>query len=169
MSKVNMKNIIIEGLDGTGKTTLCNYLAKEGYSSLHFTYSSCETNLFNKYKKLLMNATNLVMDRSFISEIVYGNILRGSCRLKKKEIDELINICSQNNFILIYLYASKLKLLKRVNDPVDYNLLLKYYHLLSEEYKKNIDNISSFICVYKFCTNQMNLHKIVLEEIKYEI
>lgn len=40
-----MKNIIIEGLDGTGKSTLSAYLEQKGYTSLHCEYSNREKNV----------------------------------------------------------------------------------------------------------------------------
>lgn len=158
-----MKNIIIEGLDGTGKSTLSAYLEQKGYTSLHCEYSNREKNVFKKYKHLLLTASNLVFDRSFISEIVYGSILRGSIRIRSEEIIELLSICSNNNYILIYLYASKAELLKRVNNSADYNLLLKYYDLLSNEYQKVINRIKAHIRVIELCTDQEDYLTNLLE------
>jgi hypothetical protein len=110
-----------------------------------------------------LTASNLVFDRSFISEIVYGSILMGSIRIRSEEIIELLSICSNNNYILIYLYASKAELLKRVNNSADYNLLLKYYDLLSNEYQKVINRIKAHIRVIELCTDQEDYLTNLLE------
>lgn len=69
--------IILEGLDGTGKTTLKEGLMSYGFHSLHFDYDTTTTNIFDKYSKIISASDKqTVLDRSYISEMVYGNVIR---------------------------------------------------------------------------------------------
>lgn len=69
--------VIIEGADGTGKTTLVEKLRSEGYVSVCIPKNTpC---IFGVYKQLIYNskATDFVIDRSFITDIVYRLVLDG--------------------------------------------------------------------------------------------
>lgn len=60
--------LIIEGIDGVGKTTLVEYLQSYGIKKYHFDYDSKNMDLFTKYMKVLLeDNSELVLDRSFIS------------------------------------------------------------------------------------------------------
>ena len=64
--------IIIEGIDGTGKTTVANYLNDKGFSIYHFGFDEKNKEIDEKYLNLLeQNTANMVLDRCFISELVY--------------------------------------------------------------------------------------------------
>ena len=74
--------LIIEGIDGVGKTTLVEYLQSFGMKKYHFDYDAQNMDLFTKYMRVLDEKTDiLVLDRSFISEMVYGPVLRNNCKL----------------------------------------------------------------------------------------
>lgn len=76
--------LIVEGADGSGKTTLCNTLARDhGFKVVH-TGVPRETNgrdLFNTYLMDLWLALHedqpVVFDRLFLGEFIYGPIMRG--------------------------------------------------------------------------------------------
>ena len=69
---MNVKNIIIEGCDGTGKTTLCRLLARKyGWDTVHVT--SKDPNDFDFYKQTLRK-TNVVYDRHFLGELIYPKV-----------------------------------------------------------------------------------------------
>ena len=74
--------IIIEGLDGVGKTTLVDYFVNMGMKKYHFDYDAKNMDLFTKYMRVLEEKSDiLVLDRSFVSEMVYGPVLRNNCKL----------------------------------------------------------------------------------------
>ena len=83
--------LIIEGIDGVGKTTLVEYLQNCGMKKFHFDYDSKNMDLFSKYMKVLsVNDKELVLDRSFISEMVYGPVIRKICKLSFDDYTNLL-------------------------------------------------------------------------------
>ncbi len=78
--------ILVEGPDCAGKTTYCNWLIEQhGYRSVH--YGTFECNPLPNYLELLNSLDrydDVVIDRMWISEYVYGHALRGGERLGAK-------------------------------------------------------------------------------------
>ena len=60
---------IIEGADGSGKSTLCEQLIERGYTLI--TFKEIENVEEWLYSLSIFNNTNVIVDRSFISDIVY--------------------------------------------------------------------------------------------------
>ena len=90
--------VIIEGADGTGKTTLVEKLLSEGYVSVCIPKNTfC---IYNVYKQLIYNstATNFVIDRSFITDVVYRLVLGGQPNFNLYEISCLLS----ENMKIIY-------------------------------------------------------------------
>ena len=74
--------IVIDGYDGTGKTTLARRLAAEhGYRIWHASLTPDGTDLFARYHAIITQPQRQALDRSFISELVYGPLERGRSRL----------------------------------------------------------------------------------------
>ena len=92
-----MKNgIIIEGADQQFKSSICEKLSEATgmpiihYGLAHDGYDYCEGYFrdIDKYK------TGLIFDRSYMSELVYGPVMRNSCNItpeKKKKIEDRFN------------------------------------------------------------------------------
>lgn len=82
-----MSIIILEGPDGSGKSTLADWLKTRGYSYLHNGLYEKESGeqLLQLYSKQLLQAhqlrQNLVIDRSYLSEGIYGDVMRHEDRL----------------------------------------------------------------------------------------
>ena len=76
--------IILEGVGGAGKSTLAKALRRRGYRTIHCGFDETTTNLEAFYRDMLTSlAAPTVLDRSFISELVYGPVLRGRSRLAR--------------------------------------------------------------------------------------
>ncbi len=107
--------IILEGLDGTGKSTLSEKLKQFGYSNLYFAHDPENKDIYGKYLNILKggNLQKLILDRSFISEFVYGNVLRGGSRLSESQIQTLAKNYAQKSGRIIYLVAPYNTLVKR--------------------------------------------------------
>lgn len=141
--------IIIEGLDGTGKTTLKEGLLSNGFRSYHFDYDIVTTNIFDKYCKIISGSDKqTVLDRSFISEMVYGNVIRKHSRISYSQLDELACQCAKQGSIIVYLYAPQNVLLsRRLRDIHDTKMLEDYYDKLCEEYVLLMQRLSHYLPV----------------------
>ena len=106
--------IIVEGIDGVGKTTLVDYIVEQGLEKHHFDYDEKNMDLYKKYMRVL-NSSNLnkVLDRSFISEMVYGPVIRGKSKLELEQFKRLLLEYKKSRTSIIYLTAPKEILLKR--------------------------------------------------------
>lgn len=147
--------IIVEGLDGVGKTTLVNYFVSNGMRQHHFDYDAKNTDLMTKYMLILKeDTTSLVLDRSFISEMVYGPVLRGKSKLDLKEYKALLMAYKQVGTAIIYLTAPKdTLLLRRKNDEKDYNTIRQYYDLLNKQYDMIMRYSKGYINLYRYDTS----------------
>lgn len=102
--------IIIEGLDGVGKSTVVDYLKLFGFSNLHYDYDSNNNDLMKKYSSIAQRSdlSNLIADRSFFSEMVYGSVLRNGSRISNEQFLQL-HLLNSNHFsifvVLKYLYG----------------------------------------------------------------
>lgn len=118
--------VVVEGLERTGKTTLCKEFEKRGFVYFkdfnrinYHDITSLEGRLdttLTFLQNLSENGVNVVVDRLHISEYSYGNVLR---ELGAKNIDYVDNAISKLNSVLI--------LCKSDNDEEYKNrMLLKY-------------------------------------------
>lgn len=100
------RTVVIEGCDGTGKTTLARRLTgKHGFSFIHATRTPDHLDLTTRYLHMLDTDSRLVMDRSFVSELVYGPLQRGRSRLTWAQVLDLAEAVTQRNGAFIHLTA----------------------------------------------------------------
>lgn len=84
--------VIIEGVDGSGKSTLCKKLVDLGYDQAIITGGNTE---FERYKNLKNSykSSVVIMDRSFITDIVYRSI---DCKQRRgMNLYEIMKICDE--------------------------------------------------------------------------
>ena len=150
--------LIVEGMDGVGKTTLVDYFVLNGMKKHHFDYDVNNMDLITKYMQILKEDTShLVLDRSFISEMVYGPVLRGKSKIDLEEYKKLLIAYRQSNTAIIYLTASKDDLLlRRASDISDYNTIMQYYNSLNEQYNSIMQYSEDYIDVYHYNTSLEN-------------
>ena len=151
--------IIIEGIDGVGKTTVAEELEKFGYIKYHLTYEEkSEEGYLSILKK---DVDRLVLDRSFVSELVYGPILRSYSRINRTQTENIIRQYKKARTKLIYLKATKATLLqRRRNDIEDVTMLQEYYERLNSRY----DQIMQILCKY-FSVIEIDTSEITVAEI----
>jgi len=100
------RTVVIEGCDGTGKTTLARRLTGEhGFSHVHATRTPDHLDLTTRYLHILDTDNRLVMDRSFVSELVYGPLQRGRSRLTWAQVLDLAEAVTQRTGVFIHLTA----------------------------------------------------------------
>jgi thymidylate kinase len=93
--------IIIEGADKTGKTTLSNAI-RERFHSEYVHFGKPKKHPATEYAEYaLSNDGNLVLDRFYLGELVYGPLLRGKCGISPLEFATLERILRLKQAILI--------------------------------------------------------------------
>ena len=154
--------IILEGIDGVGKTTVADYLNKDGYVTYHFPFDEKNRDIEEKYLSVLNKDTKkMVLDRCFISELVYGPILRGYSRLSKNQLENILNMYKTVEPVVVYLKANRDDILeRRKDDNLDYSIISNYYNALNERYDKTFRVISQYLDVIRINTS---------EKCKYEV
>lgn len=158
--------IIIEGLDGTGKTTLANNLLNKNYIRINNNLTS--ESHYDKYVNIIKTSDiNSVSDRSFISEMVYGKVLSSTTKLSEEEFINLVKLYSEYETKIIYLYASKKILLERRKDDFkDSKVIFHLYQELMDEFERRLDYISAYIDVFSINTGEKNCKQALAKIIK---
>ncbi len=154
--------IILEGIDGTGKTTIADFLEKNGMKKFHYNYDPQNTDLENKYISPILNYNNkTIMDRSFISELVYGPVIRNSCRINKKQLERIIEAYTSKNIAIIYLTAEKNILLnRRKNNISDYQNIENYYEKLNQRYEMVMNVMKNYFYIEKIDTSKLKPNEL---------
>ena len=100
-------NVIVLGMDNTGKTTLCKYLNEvQDFELVH----SCGPNKTKKemeeFIRENLNKDNVVFERfCFFEEMVYGKILRGNSKFSFS--DTIFQDILESGVKIIYCRPSK--------------------------------------------------------------
>ncbi len=96
--------IIIEGCDGTGKTTLVDGLAKE-YNLGKIHISNKDPNDLDFYYQFLRK-DDVIFDRNLIGEMIYPKIFNRPQKLKEYELDYLMAKAKELDIKIIVLTAA---------------------------------------------------------------
>lgn len=107
--------IIIEGVDGAGKSTLAKQLAKIFNATIeHDKYPQTA----NQYVERLNKPGNIVFDRFMLGQFVYNS--PEERKMDTAELLDLIDYCKdRSDVILIYLDTSVEECIKRLNSRGD--------------------------------------------------
>lgn len=92
--------ILVEGPDNTGKTTLARAFESRGFHYVHNGVPDEGRNLFADYGYQLVRSAlghfkDVVIDRLYLSEFVYGNAVRGSSGITLHQVDLLTSVLSE--------------------------------------------------------------------------
>ena len=109
--------IVLEGCDGTGKTTLANILATQhGYAAVHSSRTPDDVDLVARYRSILAIPGKIALDRSFISELVYGPLQYGRSRLTPSDAAELALRVAARGGVLVHLTGSPETIVTRLRE-----------------------------------------------------
>lgn len=95
--------VLVEGVDGVGKSTLAEELKSVGYEYLHSPFVAGEA-VLERYQSTLSSVnTPAVLDRTFLSEYVYGTVVRGHSRLSLDDCLSLLGVLAARGFVVFHL------------------------------------------------------------------
>jgi thymidylate kinase len=116
--------IFLEGPDGGGKTNLANKLSKAySYEQAKFSYpktSHEKRHMFDMYSEFIHTHNDIIVDRCWYSEMVYGPIVRNEhnmTRIKMYELEKLV--ISQGGGMIIHCTDNIENLWKRFSERGD--------------------------------------------------
>ncbi|MFI9552344.1 hypothetical protein [Nonomuraea endophytica] len=127
--------IVLEGCDGVGKTTHAEALATGyGYRRVHADRTPEGADLFQRHRSILALPGRLVLDRSFVSELVYGPLLYGRARLTQAQTVELTGMVADRQGVLVHLTARPEQLRARLIARDGTAPTLDHLHKLAASY-----------------------------------
>ena len=104
--------IIIEGCDGTGKTTLAKTLA-EMYQLDVVHMTNRDSNTFNFYREAL-GKEDVVWDRNLIGEIVYPKVFNRQSNIDEIDLEFLIKRAKASGVIFLILTTDMEEIKRRI-------------------------------------------------------
>ena len=134
--------IIIEGVDGSGKSTLVSKLRQRyKLDSLHVTGK--DPNTFEFYKSLMLKS-DLVTDRDFIGEMIWPEIFNRKGNLNLRKFEKLVSLSKEVDAKIIVLTAPIETLINRIKDRG------------IEEKKETLDNLEKVDSMFRYYAGLCN-------------
>ncbi|MFB7599817.1 hypothetical protein [Streptomyces sp. NPDC056160] len=100
------RTVVLEGGDGVGKSTLAELLVTQhAFTTVHSPRTPDHQDLTSRYRGLLARPGRLVLDRSFVSELVYGPLYRDRSRLTWDQALELAGLVTTRDGVFLHLTA----------------------------------------------------------------
>ena len=132
--------VVLEGCDGTGKTTIaCNLAERHGYAVVHSDRPPDAADLAERYRSIMALPGKLALDRSFISELVYGPFKYGQSRLSAPDAAELAFRVADRGGVLVHLTGRPDAIAARLRARDGYAPPLERIGALIEAYRRVFD------------------------------
>ncbi len=107
--------VVLEGCDGVGKTAFADHLAAHhGFEVVHSARSPDGVDLAVRHRGIIETPGRRALDRSFVSELVYGPLHHGGSRLSWDQAVELSQLVAALDGVFIYLTADPRCILDRL-------------------------------------------------------
>jgi broad-specificity NMP kinase len=148
------RTVVLEGCDGVGKSTLARELARDfGFTIVHSARTPDGINLAERYQRILSQPGRLALDRSFVSELVYGPLRHGGSRLTDTDACDLAALVASREGVLMHLTAPasviRARLLARdgpaAASPADIEFLIAAY-------ERVVTTLAPYLPVVRFDT-----------------
>ena len=146
--------IIIEGPDGSGKTTLANKIKDQtGYILLHRSHETDAgaASLFEEYAQVIKAGKNCIMDRSWYSEMVYGPVMRDGSDISFHQMYELERLLAKNGALVIHCTAPEATLWKRcLKRGEDYVTTKDAFHKICNDFDALMYDVPHYVPVLTY-------------------
>ena len=127
--------IVLEGCDGVGKTTIAaTMVSAYGYAPAHSGRTPDGVDLVGRYRAILARPGKLVLDRSFVSELVYGPLRHGRSRISIAEAVGLSSVVAARDGVLVHLTGQPEEIAARLRARDGHSLPLKGIRELLDAY-----------------------------------
>lgn len=154
--------VIIEGVDGVGKTTLAKQIAK--LFNLEYCHDSKPRTLKDYYEELT-NGKDRVYDRFFFGQFA-GYQSKSERLINKMELGALIEVCKEQGIPIIVCYDKVENILKRFkHNDSDVEWMKKTGFNSAEEFITRIQN--GFLKIAKVgdtYINYLDMSKVIPNE-----
>lgn len=137
---------LVDGPDGSGKTTLCNYIAAINNAKvIHMVKPTTREEYeqqFNLYMNILKEESNIVFDRFWLSDLIYSHIMKDRPGMPvlshddSKKLFEVVNgkaICIHCNSDIETLWK---RCCERGEDYVNFEQLLRIRQAYIDEFSE---------------------------------
>jgi thymidylate kinase len=140
--------VVLEGCDGTGKTTLAADLAaRHGYTVVHSGPPDGHVDLAARYRETLSMPGKVALDRSFISELVYGPLRYGRSLLSPDDAAELAFSVADAGGVLVHLTGAPDEIARRLRARDGYAPPPERIRALLDAYRNVFDALSDAVPV----------------------
>lgn len=146
--------IIIEGPDGAGKTMLAEKISRQtGWPIEHRSKPETPEEkelMMGEYVQLAKSSRNIILDRCWYSEMVYGKVMRDQTYIDYPQMYELERLLTSHGAIVVYCTGHKAALWKRATRRgEDYITSRDDFTAICDEYDK-LMSCPHFIPVVKY-------------------
>lgn len=94
--------ILLEGPDGSGKSTLAKTLSEQcNMDIIHNKAPTDAFDMYSMYREIVLDRDNVIVDRCWYSEMVYGPIMRNGSAISYRDMLYLEELITHNQGGLI--------------------------------------------------------------------
>lgn len=147
--------VLVEGCDGSGKTTMADQLAgRYGFRVVHSSRSPDSIDLAERHRAIISAPGRLALDRSFVSELVYGPIFHGRSRLTWPQAIELAQLVADRGGLLVHLTAEPQTIQARLRHRRDGDPLpLALIERIQQQYDDVLTQLDPFVTITRHGTD----------------
>lgn len=149
--------VILEGIDGSGKSTLASKISKAyNFEIIRLQRPTTKQEFDNQFETLkntiLSNRyKNVVIDRGWLSSVVYGKVLRNKPDFTDQQLEQLEQVFAECGGMYIYCNSNVndcyLRATTRGEDLVKGK---DQFNKLDEEYRKYFEKVKVPVLKYSF-------------------
>lgn len=115
--------IILEGCDGTGKTTLAKKL-QERYGIDYVHINRQDPTSYEFYSQTL-GKTDIIWDRHFVGEMIYPTVFKRKPNLRMADFENLLAKAKEQNIVILILTAGEEQLIASSKKRPEYEEVVK--------------------------------------------